>query len=76
MNSSVLIEEIEELKREREQLMHELWRRERRPSAMLGSFLLLFGIVSIILAITFSSYIMCLVGMNAQRLNALIARTG
>jgi hypothetical protein len=62
-NSETLIEEIERLRREREQLIHELWRRERRPSGMIGSFLLLFGIVSIILSIAFSSYVMGFVGL-------------
>lgn len=62
-NSSILIEEIEKLKREREQLIHELWARERRPSAVIGSFLLLLGILLIILSITFSSYIMGFIGL-------------
>lgn len=62
-DSNALTEEIERLRREREQLIHELWRRERRPSAMIGSFLLLFGTVSIILSIAFSSYLLGFVGL-------------
>lgn len=59
----MLIEEIEKLRREKEQLIHELWMRERRPSAVIGSFLLLFGILTFILSITFSSNIMGFIGL-------------
>jgi len=63
-NFAALIEEVKRLKHERERLIHELWLRERRPSATIGLVLFLFGIVVMILSITFSSDIMAFVGLG------------
>lgn len=63
-DSSVLTKEIEKLRQERERLIHDLWMRERRPSAVIGSFFLLFGIVAIVLSVIFSSYIMVFAGLG------------
>lgn len=62
-NSGAAVQEIESLRREREQLIHELWKRERRPSAVIGLSLLLFGVVSTILSIAFSAYMLGFVGL-------------
>lgn len=72
INSLILLETIQRLEREKISLRQELWKSKRKPTGKIGYILLLFGAITIILSMIYSSTVSAFVGSSLIFWGALL----